>query len=334
MKLSETQNIYEIIKKAGIHDNPNALSQSELEALSKDPELKKQILGFMSNDNRNFYQELEMDSPYVNTHRDVSYAPENLQLHSHSFFEIIYCESGNIQYLIADKRYRIHAGDIILVPPAISHRPIFYEEMTEPYSRIVIWISSDFLRGLSSVCPEEILSRLYSRDHFLLRTEGTSYKYLETYFKQGLKETTNAAPLWELSLYGNTAVLLTHLGRALLSLGNIFPIEKREDIDKIITYIEKNYSNKITLEDTAKAFHISTSTLGKLFYSKLGISFYQFVTQRRLIHAKLQIEEGYSMEETALNCGFCDYSAFYRAFKKEYGISPREYKKLVSRTIE
>ncbi len=96
--------------------------------LSQNPELKKQLLGFMSSDNRNFYQELEMDSPYVNTHKDVSYAPENLQLHSHSFFEIIYCESGNIQYLIADKRYRIHAGDIILVPPSISHRPLFYEK--------------------------------------------------------------------------------------------------------------------------------------------------------------------------------------------------------------
>ena len=299
MKLSQTQNIYEIIKKAGIHNSPNTLSQSELEALSKDPELKKQILGFMSEDNRNFYQELEMDSPFVNTHRDISYAPENLQLHSHSFFEIIYCESGNIQYLIADKRYHIHAGDIILVPPSISHRPIFYEEMTEPYSRIVIWISIEFLRGLISVCPEDVLSKLRSQEHFLLRTEGTSYKYLENYFKQGIKETTTTAPLWELSLYGNTAILLTHLGRALLSVGNSFPIEKREEIDKIITYIEKNYFSKITLESTAKAFHISTSTLGKLFYRKLGISFYQFVTQRRLIHAKLQIEEGYSMEETA-----------------------------------
>ena len=40
------------------------------------------------------------------------------------------------------------------------------------------------------------------------------------------------------------------------------------------------------------------------------------------------------MEEVALTCGFCDYSAFYRAFKKEYGISPKEYKKLVFRNIE
>ena len=79
-----------------------------------------------------------MDSPYVNTHRDISYTPESLQLHSHSFYEILYCESGSIQYLIADKRYRIHAGDIVLVPPGVSHRPIFYEEMSEPYSRIVL----------------------------------------------------------------------------------------------------------------------------------------------------------------------------------------------------
>ena len=48
--------------------------------------------------------------------------------------------------------------------------------------------------------------------------------------------------------------------------------------------------------------------------------------QRRLIDAKTRIENGQRLEEVAAQTGFSDYSGFYRAFRNEYGISPRQYR--------
>ena len=132
MQPAEIKTLFELIKKSGIHPAPETLSKNELEALSQDPDAKVKLFRALGGAGINLYQELEMSSPYVNTHRDVSYGPENLQLHSHAFFELIYCEGGTIQYLIGDTRYRIHAGDVILVPPGISHRPIFTKICRNP----------------------------------------------------------------------------------------------------------------------------------------------------------------------------------------------------------
>ena len=46
------------------------------------------------------YQELEMDSDYVDVHEDISYSKDNVDLHSHTFFEILFCQSGSLQYMV------------------------------------------------------------------------------------------------------------------------------------------------------------------------------------------------------------------------------------------
>ena len=86
---------------------------------------------------------------------------------------------------------------------------------------------------------------------------------------------------------------------------------------------------KLTLEGTADRFWISSTTLSGLFRQKMGISFYQYILQRRVAEAKNLIYDQEPIEKIPGKVGFGDYSAFFRAFKKEVGISPRQFRKLI-----
>ena len=301
-----------------IQDHPDYFESSEMQ------DYKEPILKLLDEMDLNFYQKLQMYSPLVNMHRDVSHSSETVHLHSHSFYEILYCESGNIQYLVGDNRYSIRKGDIILVPPGISHRPIFQGELAEPYERIVLWVSTEFVSALAKMFPSDRVE-----DHYIIRTNKSSLEPLKLYFTNGVKECQVKNIGWESYLYYNTGMLLTELYRAMSTKKLHMPKAKEDELDQIISYIENNYTSKITLEQTAKHFLISQSTLSKLFQNSLEISFYRFVTQRRLINAKKRIEDGEALDTLGNSCGFNDYATFYRAFKKEYGLSPREYQKLV-----
>ena len=72
---------------------------------------------------KNLYQELEMDSPYADTHIDISYSNQTLQFHSHIFYELLCCHNTcGAEYVVGTERYKLQKGDIILVPPDMGHR--------------------------------------------------------------------------------------------------------------------------------------------------------------------------------------------------------------------
>lgn len=131
----------------------------------------------------NMYQELEMDSHSVDCLNDINYDKDNVQLHSHSFYEILYCQSGNIQYLLGTNRYQVKKGDIIFIPPGVSHRPLYLDKLVEPYARYVLWINPDFIKSTASDWNFHLLN-----EPVLFRTGGSNWEHLKKYFEQAYQE--------------------------------------------------------------------------------------------------------------------------------------------------
>ena len=270
------------------------------------------------------YQELEMDDPYVDTHEDPGTSAEHVQLHSHNFYEILYVCSGDLQYLIGSERYRIRRGDVIMIPPGIGHQPLRSESPGIPYRRYVLWASTELMNGLRPLLPTDDLSAPN-----LLRTTQTTRDAISACFASGIREAEQKKPGWQAALYGNTMELLTLLYRAAADKRTQqLQSERPELLDRILTYVEENLNHAVSLEDISRQFYVSQSTVSNLFRQEMGISFHRCVTQRRLIAAKELISAGEVLESVSAQVGFSDYSAFYRAFKREYGISPRQYRKL------
>jgi len=311
MKLSEVRRITEEMSRIAPAERESAMEK---------------LLGKLGIDPQNLYQELEMESKFVDTHQDSSYSNSLLSLHSHSFFEILCCRNTcGAEYLVGSDRYRLQKGDIILIPPGLSHRPLLPDSMAEPYIRDVLWVSMEFVRMLKESFPTEDLHQI--RDTHLLRTAGTQWEFLVEKFRQGVQESERKDAGWEAAVVANTIQLIVQLRRAVLNrTAQEMKAEKPELLDQVMAYIEQHLSEKISLNDVSRHFYVSESTISQLFRKKMGVSFYRCVTQRRLISAKNLILQDVLLEDVALQTGFSDYSTFYRAFRGEFGISPRQYR--------
>lgn len=273
------------------------------------------------------YQEMEMDSPWVDTHDDASDVKDRVQLHSHTFYELLFCRGGSLQYLLGTQRYRLQRGDIVYIPPGTSHRPLLLDKLVEPYTRYVLWASPAFAEMLHGAFPQE---ELLPAEAFLLRTAATPWQEtLGGLFRTGVQENYTRAPGWEAAVLGNTIRLLVQTARARAGEHALRPqAERQELLDALLVYIENHLQDRITLADTARRFLVSESSVNQLFRKRMKVSFYRFVTQRRLIAAKVLLQDGLPAEQISARVGFGDYSSFYRAFKREYGISPAEYRRL------
>lgn len=280
----------------------------------------------------NVYQELEMACCEAEFQRDVSLEKTAISLHSHTFYEIILVVSGKLQYLLGNSRFDLKRGDIILLPPGVSHCPLIPDHMEEPYERYVLWINADFLQTNFKKQPqlESAFLQCQQKNRFLIRTGESGCRRFLKEFQAAYREKQEKPLCWELS--GSLAALsiLVQINRLLWETPKAvkIPAAGAELPDQILAYVETHYQTNLSLNELAEHFFVSTSTISRIFTETMDQSFYQYLTRRRLVAAKEKLGQGEAATRIFSECGFNDYSVFYKSFKKAFGISPREYQKL------
>lgn len=96
-------------------------------------------------------------------------------------------------------------------------------------------------------------------------------------------------------------------------------------VDDIFTYINNHITEEISLDHLEKEFYVSKFHISREFKKATGLTLHRYIVKTKLDLCKKLIEEGNAIVDIARICGIGSYNNLFRAFKKEFGITPKEY---------
>lgn len=260
-----------------------------------------------------------------------------VELHHHDFYEVFYLVSGDVTYTIESKLYKVLPGDLLLISPKELHQ-VHIQSERSVYERYVLWLSPDFVQGLST--PEsDLLSALEpGRPGYRnqLRLQGGDRSRVLSLLEQLYQEDQTdsfGADLLPRSLLTQLLVTINRLAlREALSVEDLSRSSKT--VTQVIEYINIHYGDPLSLDLLAEIFFVSKYHLSHEFQRQVGTGVYRYIQKKRLQIARHLLSQGEKPNLVASLCGFSDYAGFYRAFRSEYGTSPREFLATVQRPNE
>ena len=104
-------------------------------------------------------------------------------------------------------------------------------------------------------------------------------------------------------------------------------ITQRNLIEQIKKHIKDNREEKLGLNDIAQKFFMSPYYLSHYFKKETGFTLAQYITNQKLTAAKSLLKKGYSVAEVALKLSYSSDSHFISVFKRNCGITPKQYSK-------
>lgn len=233
--------------------------------------------------------------------------------HLHEHIEAVYMISGYSELILEDGRFPLNPGDFSFVFPNQIHS---YENSDNVRAFLLIF-SPELIPEFSGIFAKKLpVSPVVSN----VNTEiVTLIKLLHSQCEVSHEESNEIIRGIILAL---TGILFKELEFTDLNKYNISTVKN------ILLYCNEHYSEPITIDDAAKALHISRSHLSHIFKERLNSTFGQYILKRRIEHACLLLKHGEcTVTEAAIASGFDSVRTFNRVFSGIVGVTPRDFVK-------
>jgi len=319
-----------------IIDYLSKISEEEQDILDRGDHTIRRELHFKDNDNMVIkYADLLKKGRLIDINVNTRFA--YFPLHKHDYIEMTYVVSGEINHIMNMKEKLVQKkGDLLFLNKRASHEllPAGKDDIA-----VNFLILPDFFQTPLAMFEQENLLRNFIVDCISGENNYGDYILIHT---DGIIQVENLLENMIYSIidknHSNNFIIQSSMGLLFSTLSlysNLIGNKSKDnkETNQLITalkYIEDNYKNG-TLSEISDKIGCPTYYISRLLKKHTGNNFKDLLQKRKLRQAAHLLESSTIVtDEIIAKIGYENSSYFYRCFKKEYGMSPKEYRKLHS----